>query len=130
MHIDIIPMPKPRMTQRDRWAKRPCIAAYWEWKDALKAAWNGQPLDQPHKLVFVLPMPQSWSQKRKASSLWTPHTSKPDLDNLLKAFYDALLDQDSSVWAVLALKVWGEQGGIYFSNIEVEELNGTRHTLP
>jgi Holliday junction resolvase RusA-like endonuclease len=39
---------------------------------------------------FDIPMPKSWSKKKRALMAGTPHTSKPDLDNLLKTVKDAL----------------------------------------
>ena len=41
-----------------------------------------------------------------------PHQSKPDIDNLIKAFLDALLDDDAHVWDIRATKVWGTDGSI------------------
>lgn len=42
-----------------------------------------------------------------------PHTVKPDLDNLIKAFKDALLTDDSSVWRYGRMtKVWDYEGSI------------------
>ena len=32
----ITPVPKPRMTRRDRWAKRPCVLRYWAFKDEVR----------------------------------------------------------------------------------------------
>jgi Holliday junction resolvase RusA-like endonuclease len=41
-------------------------------------------------MQFDIPMPKSWSKKKRAEMLNKPHTQKPDLDNLLKLVEDAL----------------------------------------
>jgi Holliday junction resolvase RusA-like endonuclease len=43
-------------------------------------------------VVFYLPIPQSWSQKKTSAALSRvlPHVSSPDLDNLVKLVNDAL----------------------------------------
>jgi Holliday junction resolvase RusA-like endonuclease len=41
-----------------------------------------------------------------------PHTQKPDVDNLCKAFNDAVLDDDSAVWSQWGEKIWGDEGKI------------------
>lgn len=49
-------------------------------------------------LVFNMPIPKSWSQKKRAQAISgeIKHTSKPDLDNLIKAVKDGL---NGIVWA-------------------------------
>ena len=32
----VTPIGKPRMTQRDRWAKRDCVLRYYAFKDSIK----------------------------------------------------------------------------------------------
>lgn len=114
--IEVTPLGKPRMTQRDRWAKRPCVQRYYEFKDTVNKAVRGNfdvnRLYKPHKVVFYIPMPRSWSKKKKKEMDWTPHRQKPDLDNLLKAFYDSILDDDSGVHHLEAEKIWSEEGYI------------------
>lgn len=46
----------------------------------------------------------------------TPHTLRPDLDNLIKNFKDALATNDAYVWRYRDCeKVWGEKGRIIVS---------------
>ena len=110
--IDITPCPKPRMTRRDKWAKRPIVVKYFDYCNRLRLIapeiqWEGI------SITFVLPMPKSWSKKKMSEMDGKPHTQKPDLDNLLKAFADALLKDDSGLWYFRELKkVWGEKGEI------------------
>lgn len=63
-------------------------------------------------ITFVMPMPPSWSKKKREQFNGKPHQSKPDCDNMLKALMDALFDDDSSVWDCRITKLWGEKGQI------------------
>ncbi len=108
---DITPVSKPRMTQRDRWAKRPATAAYWAFKDEVRLLGIALPESGWH-VTFVIPMPASWSQKKRAEHNGMPHQKKPDKDNLEKALLDAIFDDDSRVWDGRVTKLWGEKGQI------------------
>jgi Holliday junction resolvase RusA-like endonuclease len=62
---------------------------------------------------FVLPMPKSWSDTKRAEMLGQPHQQKPDISNLLKALEDAVVKDDSKIWHYAAQsKTWGEEGSI------------------
>jgi Holliday junction resolvase RusA-like endonuclease len=63
-------------------------------------------------ILFMIPMPESWSLKKKHAMVKQPHKSKPDLDNLIKAVGDALYDDDSGLWNYRAAKRWGYEGQI------------------
>jgi len=108
--IDLIPVPKPRMTRWDTW--KPAAKRYFAFADKLRElapAVNWETLE----VRFVMPMPKSWSIKKKMEMRNKPHRQVPDLDNLVKAFKDALLEQDSEVWHYQNVqKVWGYRGGI------------------
>jgi len=107
----IIPVPKPRMTQSDKWKRRPCTTKYWQYKDDVKRLGIKVPESGAH-VVFCIPMPKSWSKKRKAEKVSTPHQTKPDLDNLLKALLDAIYEDDSGVYDIRVSKVWSTIGTI------------------
>lgn len=112
-NIPITPVPKPRMTQCDRWKSRPCTQRYWNYKDALRLWYRENSMvDVTIEIVFLLPMPKSWSKAKRAKHLHQRHQSKPDLDNLVKGYWDAILDDDALVWCGSAAKIWGEQGAI------------------
>lgn len=107
------PVPKPRMTQRDRWAQRPCVVRYRWYCDRLRAdcEHNGWTLPDSVAMTFVIEIPASWSQKKKREMCGEPHRQKPDIDNLVKGVLDALRpDDDSGVWRVSAVKRWGKCG--------------------
>jgi hypothetical protein len=64
-NYDITPVSKPRMTQRDRWHKRPATAAYWAFKAEVRLLGINMP-ESGYHITFVIPMPKSWSQKKRA----------------------------------------------------------------
>lgn len=107
----ITPCPKPRMTRRDKWAKRPSVMKYREFKDCVREAKVHLPPFGAH-VVFVMPMPESWSAKKKDEMLGQPHVQKPDLDNLIKALGDATYEDDSKIYNISATKTWGRTGSI------------------
>lgn len=111
MKYNITPIPKPRMTRSDSWKKRPCVMRYWDFKDQVREAGVKIPEDG-YLITFVLPMPKSWSKKKKAEMFGTPHKQTPDKDNLEKALLDAVLDEDSHIWIGACQKAWGHEGGI------------------
>jgi len=113
--LNIVPVAKPRMTQSDKWKKRPATDKYWLFKKELKilchlCRWT--PRDDLD-VKFVIPMPTSWSEKKRKLMDGKPHQQRPDLDNLVKAFKDALLEEDSHVHTYNNMsKVWGRSGAI------------------
>lgn len=48
-------------------------------------------------VTFFIPVPKSWSKKKKKLHHGQFHQSKPDLSNLLKAWEDALLVEDKQI---------------------------------
>src|SRR5690606_13682513 len=50
--------PKPRMTQADRWLKRPPVLRYRAFCDEIRL--KGAKLPSRYRATFVLPMPPSW----------------------------------------------------------------------
>lgn len=117
VRIPIAPVPKPRMTQRDRWTDtekrkgRPAVLRYFDFKDDLRKEITGD-LDPRFDIVFVIPMPPSWSKKKKADMVGRPHQVKPDVDNYLKSFMDAICKDDSYVYDAHPRKFWGYEGRI------------------
>tara|TARA_R110002020_G_scaffold153326_2_gene332714 strand:- start:75 stop:443 length:369 start_codon:yes stop_codon:yes gene_type:complete len=110
MILDVTPVSKPRMTRADRWKKRQSVLKFFAFRDAVKQspAWKTlQLLDMDSfKIVFHVPMPKSWSKKKKAQFEGKPHQQRPDLDNYLKAWKDSVYEEDAVVWNVEATKLW------------------------
>ena len=111
MRAEIDPVPKPRMTQRDKWQKRPAVMRYREFCDQVRLAGLMVPESGGH-VVFSLAMPKSWSKKKKAAMIGQPHQGKPDVDNLAKALLDACLAEDQGVWDLRITKQWAATGSI------------------
>lgn len=109
--IEIDPVPAPRMTRSDRWAKRPCVMRSFEFRNKLFQAY-GKTLPVPCRLIFTIAMPQGWSEKKKLAMDGKPHCARPDIDNLSKNIFDSLLKEDSHVWKFEAAKYWGRKGSI------------------
>ena len=120
--VKVAPMGKPRMTRSDRWKDppRPCVASYWAYKDELKKAVR-ETLPDAIEMGFALPMPKSWSKKKRAAMMGQPHQQKPDFDNLEKGFTDALKTEDCTIWAASSLKVWRDFAAILWRPYDATE---------
>ena len=121
MILNVAPFAKPRMTQRDRWAKRQIVKDYFAFRDTVKqeiekllALQNNDDKNKSWEeldIGFFIPMPKSWSKKKRSEMAGTPHKQRPDLDNYIKGLLDALLEEDCKVWRVSARKIWVDTEG-------------------
>lgn len=96
--------------------------AYWEYKDFVVDLAKKMRFKMPNTLeiAFFIKMPKSWSKKKRAEMDGRPHLQRPDLDNLIKAFKDALLEEDSQVFRYRdSFKLWS-----HTDKIEVTVKNG------
>lgn len=107
MIYPIVPVPKPRMTQRDKWQKRACVLRYRKFKDEVRL--RRVKLTPPCRVIFHLPFPKSWAEDIRAQLDGTPHRCRPDIDNLIKSLLDALFTEDSHVWEIQAEKRWSRK---------------------
>jgi len=57
-------------------------------------------------VTFVIPVPRSWSKKKKKLYHGRFHQSKPDIDNLQKAFLDSLMKEDKQIAHLEVQKRW------------------------
>ena len=112
---NITPIQAPRMTRADAWKKRPIVLKYRAFRDAVQAEMKkvdlgGATWKDLDTLVvnFYIPMPPSWSKKKKETMAGAMHQQKPDLDNLIKAILDSIFrdGDDCRVAAVVARKFW------------------------
>lgn len=72
-------------------------------------------------ITYYIPVPKSWSGKKKRLYHGTLHQSTPDIDNLVKATFDSLVREDKYVGHLGSLcKRWVnfETGWIEFEIIE------------
>ena len=84
-------------------------------KAAMKAAMKGgSPITADGvemDIAFVFEMPKSWSLKKRAEKLGTPHGVRPDLDNLVKMICDVMNKgfyvDDSQICMLQAEKIYG-----------------------
>lgn len=116
--IKVEPMGAPRMTRRDKWAKRPVVLRYHKFRDTVRAAVG--PIESVPDVVhciFHLPMPESWSTRKRVAMCGKPHRQRPDKDNIEKGVLDALFDEDGAVWGGSQQKLWAESGSIYLTMI-------------
>lgn len=118
--IRVTPMGKPRMTQRDRWKKRPAVLRYHAFKDTFRAEIRKLPhlktaLESGAvcdlSWIAYLPMPKSWSMKKRAEMRGQLHRAKPDRDNIDKAILDALFADDSGIASGRLEKRWDDGKG-------------------
>lgn len=85
------------------------------------------PIEGPVRVVVVATFapPASWPGTRRSTAIGTPHTQKPDADNIAKAVKDALnrlaWADDAQVAEMTVRKLWGEIEG---TRVEVTALGG------
>lgn len=106
--IDIQAIGYVRRTRADKWKKRPIVMKYYHYKNLLSFLLNRMNYKQEKELniLFLLPIPQSLSSKKREELHLTQHNKKPDLDNLVKAFLDTATKQDNYISKVNAVKLY------------------------
>jgi Holliday junction resolvase RusA-like endonuclease len=118
--FQLAPMGAVRMNQSRASQHSPAAERYTTYKMQLRILARMLSYEVPAaglSLRFILPMPKSWSAKKQAEMMGQPHQSKPDTDNLIKGFLDALCPDveggDSYVWQYGRMeKIWGKTGAI------------------
>lgn len=75
-------------------------------------------------ITFFIPVPPSWSKKKKKMHHGRFHQSKPDIDNLQKALLDSLMKEDKEIAHLEVQKRWVdfEIGWIEVSSKDYEEV--------
>jgi Holliday junction resolvase RusA-like endonuclease len=112
--LQIDPRGAPRINHRGRFSST--AKKYYAWCDELRALAKeqGYTLQRELDLVFYVKMPKSWSKKKRLEMRCTPHQQKPDLDNCLKAFIDAMAKEvdwdDCEVYSLKSSKLWWDEG--------------------
>lgn len=107
----IVPVSAPRQSRRDAYDPSPHVQRYRAFRDDV--ALRGVHIPQPFAhLVFLVPMPESWSKKKCREHVLQPHQSKPDFDNLGKALVDAVYREgdDAHVHDARITKRWAPVG--------------------
>ena len=111
--FNVVPVAAPRMTHADRWKRRSCVVKYFEYRDQVRdqAQVMGFTLPSKFSLWFQLPVPKSWSQRKKRMMFGEPALVRPDVDNLAKGFLDCF-GEDKHIWSIQLTKTWHDRGGI------------------
>ena len=106
----LVPIGKPRMTQRDKYMKRPAVVRYRIFADALRDCMKDVDLSDVWSLTlkFWLPFPPSYSFKKREELKGKIHRQKIDIDNACKAVMDSLLEDDKGVAGLCAWKYWDD----------------------
>jgi len=114
--IKPLPKARPRVTARGTYMP----PAYTKYKEELRiiAKENGYKLDSASlNIYFYFTVPKSCkgkklSEKERDDLIGEYHKGTPDLDNLIGAFMDAMLDNDSSIASIKASKFYGDEDSI------------------
>lgn len=122
----ITPVAAPRMMRSDKWKKRKCVLQYRAFRDEVRLRRVTLPV--PYKVTFWMPMPLSWSAKKRSEWAGKPHMNKPDKDNLEKALLDSIYKDDSVVWSGWVEKRWAETGAITVENLNEEHIRRVLET--
>jgi Holliday junction resolvase RusA-like endonuclease len=118
IHGNPIPKKRPRFARMGKFVKtyNPQKKEVDAVRLAMKAQWKGKPLTEAVsvRLVFIMPIPKSTTKKKLREILAgeVTHIKKPDLDNLVKFYFDCLNKivwvDDSQVTEIQACKFYGE----------------------
>jgi Holliday junction resolvase RusA-like endonuclease len=121
----VAPQPKVRMTRRDTWANAKVRPAVQKWRAFVQDVKRlGITVADQDAITFVIPLPESWSAKKRTAHLHQPHRQKPDLDNLLGGLFDAAMPDGDQHIAELGpcRKVWGRAGEVIIARTTLTNL--------
>ena len=121
----IDPVAAPRQSQRDKWKPSKPTKKFRAFRDYVYYTTRKAPpaakvtgID----LTFLVPMPKSWTMKKKKEKVGTWHRQTPDIDNLIKAVLDSVYpDGDAEIPAVKARKAWTGGSGVIHLRIYYED---------
>lgn len=85
------------------------LERYNEYKISVSALAKAQKFTFPSigaSIKFYLPVPASWNKWKKEQHHLQYHTSRSDLDNLIKALLDSLMAEDKHIAQYTAAKYW------------------------
>ena len=123
MTVNTTPVPKGRPRFYGNHAVTPEKTRIYE--ALIRDSWTYGKIEGPIivSMKFTFEIPKSYSKKKRSELLYRPKTTKPDLDNLVKAVLDGLqgeaFEDDSSVCGIVATKEYGTEPKV---SIVVEEV--------
>ena len=126
LDIDPIPAPRPRLSKFSVYN----TSAYTEYKETIKLmlrkmfygkdTWHDGAIKID--IDFYIPMPKSWSQKKKEKLINQYHLQKPDKDNFEKPISDCMegifFKDDCQVADGRVIKRWADMGKIIINIME------------
>ena len=101
-----IPREKLRPTGLRRLTR---LERYNDYKIAISALAKAKKFTFPSigaSIKFYIPVPASWNKWKKEQHHLQYHTSRSDLDNLIKALLDSLMSEDKHIAQYSAAKYW------------------------
>ena len=114
MTVNTTPIPKGRPRFYGNHAVTPPKTR--EYEKLLRESWTHGILKSDRLMVsmsFTFEIPKSYTKKKRNELMFGPKTSKPDLDNLVKAVLDSLngvaYEDDSIIWSIDATKEYGDE---------------------
>ncbi len=123
--FDLAPCPAPRMSRSDKWKtdpdhpdpkkrQRPIVTRYFKFRDDFRelCRQQGFELDETIRALFIIPFPESFTNKKMKQLMGQPHKQRPDCDNYLKSILDSFNVDDGYVWDGRTVKIWGDKGQI------------------
>lgn len=117
INIDPLPAPRPRCACRGKFPSIYNPTEYTKWKKQAAELLAADAPSSPIVSAISLAV-DFYVKKPKSTKLTAP---KPDIDNYVKAFLDAMTDSgvwwndDTQVVAIASAKYWAEEGHIVFS---------------
>lgn len=124
LSLDVTPTAKgrPRFTRTGRsYTPKKTADAEALIKEIVGYQWKEGQLEGALSVTieFWMPIPKSWSEKKKREYEGVPHISRPDLDNMTKLILDSLNEicwkDDSQIAELSLLKAYLAKPGITIS---------------
>lgn len=104
----VTPVPKPKQSKRDSWQPSTSVLRFRAFRDELRVRRIHRIAREDRMgVVFFVPIPKSWPRRRRLEAHLAPCQQRPDVDNYLKALFDAAWpEEDCRAWDVRATKLW------------------------
>jgi len=100
----------PHCLSADNLLRKRRLEKYFEWKAELAEVARKKSFTLPPAgaaIYFFIPMPARWPKPKRKRMYYAEHMQKPDVSNLLKAFEDALIKKDETIYQYSGLgKFW------------------------
>jgi Holliday junction resolvase RusA-like endonuclease len=102
-------MGAPRQTRNSHWSNKKTIDKYHAFRDEIRLHTRHINDGTAYRIIFMVQMANSWSDKKKAAKLYQLHDQKPDTDNMVKAVLDAMMIEDCKVAYTESVKLWSNE---------------------